>query len=347
MSKHVALPLLLAPVLLVACSRAPAPAAPQAQPVRVVIVGASTSKDSVTATGIVGSREETRLSFKTGGVISRILVEAGDKVRKGQILAALDSTEIDAQLRQAEENLAKTRRDRDRAEQLFKMGLLAQQLVQDARTQVALAESSMTSVRFNRQYATIVAPADGSVLQRLAEPRELAAPGAPILVTSRDDLGWVLRVGLSDQDAVRVHPGDAVEIHLNAYPEQVISTRVREVGAASDLRSGTVTATVTLPALAGVKYLTGQVGEARIVPQAAAGTAPGLSVPLGAILEGNGHEAGVYVIGTDLKAARRTVTLGSIHSDNVDVVAGLQPGERVVSEGAAWLNAGMPVRILR
>lgn len=347
MLKLVTPPLLIATLLLAGCSREPAATSAQAQPVRVVVVGAGAAPARVVATGIVGSREETRLSFKTGGVISRILVEAGASVRKGQLLAALDSTEIDAQLRQAEENLAKARRDRDRAEQLFKMGLLAQQPVQDARTQVALAESALTSVRFNRQYASIVAPADGVVLQRLAEPRELAAPGAPILITSRDDLGWVLRAGLSDQDAVRVRSGDSAEVSLNAYPGQTLNARVREVGAASDLRSGTVTATLTLPATAGVKYLAGQVGEARILAQATTPAAPGLTVPLGAVLEGNGHQADVYVIGADLKAAKRRVTLGSIHDASVEVVAGLQPGERVVSEGAAWLNAGMPVRILR
>lgn len=347
MPRTTLLPLLITSALLTACSREPAPTTPQAQPVRVTVVGASATPARVVATGIVGSREETRLSFKTGGVISRILVEAGASVRKGQLLAALDSTEIDAQLRQAEENLGKARRDRERAEQLFKMGLLAQQPVQDARTQLALAESALTSVRFNRQHASIVAPADGVVLQRLAEPRELAAPGAPILITSRDDLGWVLRVGLSDQDAVRVHPGDAAEVSLNAYPGRTLDARVHEVGAASDLRSGTVTATLQLPATTGVKYLAGQVGEARILASAGKDAPSVLAVPLGAILEGNGRQADVYVIGSDLKAMKRRVTLGSIHDASVEVVSGLQPGERVVSEGAAWLNAGMPVRILR
>ena len=223
--------------------------------------------------------------------------------------------------------------------------MIAEQLAQDARTQVAMLESNLSAVRFNRQQSVIVAPSDGVVLQRLAEAREVTAPGAPVLVVSRADQGWMLRVGLNDQAATRVKKGDSADIRLNAYPARVLHGTVKEIGAASDLRTGTVTVTLTLPAEPGIKYIAGQVGEAQL--RSAAQSLPELTVPLGSVLEGHGKHANVYVIDRQNKAQLKQITVGKIQEDRVIVLAGLQPGERVVSEGAAWLNPGMPVRILR
>lgn len=339
------LSLLTLSAALLACSEAVPPETNPVQPVRVISAGADSAQAAILATGLVGSQEEARLGFKTGGVIRSITVEAGSHVTRGQTLATLDSTEVDAQLRQATESLTKARRDRDRAEQLFKMGVLAEQAVQDARTQVAMAEAALSAARFNRQHATIIAPANGVILQRLAEPRELAAPGAPILVVSRDDLGWVLRVGLNDKAATRVRVGDSAQVSLNAYPGRHIATTVREIGAASDPRTGTVTVKLSLPARPDLRYIAGQVGEAAIMPQLDGDSR--ITVPLGAIIEGNGKQAALYVIDANNRAQRRMVGVGNIQEERVEILSGLQVGERVVSEGAAWLNPGMTVRILR
>lgn len=332
-------------LLLTACGQDAAPPKADLQPVRIIVAGNDSMINSDMATGLVGNQEEFRLAFKTGGLISRMLVEAGDSVRAGQTLAALDTTESDAQVRQASESLIKARRDAERTEKLFKQGVIAEQVAQDARTQVAVFESSLSAARFNRQQAIMTAPVDGIVLQRLAEAREVSAPGAPVLVVSRGDHGWVLRVGLNDRAATRVKIGDTAQVRLNAYPDIVLQSRVKEIGAASDPRTGTITATVTLPTEPGIKYVAGQVGEARL--SSGSNETLHLTVPLGAVLEGDNHLAKVYVIDDKNKAQLKMIKTGEIQDDRVVVIAGLQPGERVVSEGAAWLNPGMPVRVLR
>lgn len=336
---------LIITLLLTGCGQDVVPVKAEMQPVRVIVVGNDSVASSDAATGLVGSQEEFRLGFKTGGLISRMLVEAGDSVRAGQTLATLDTTEIDAQVRQVSESLSKAKRDAERAEKLFKQGVLAEQVAQDARTQVAMMESNLSAARFNRQQAVIVAPANGVVLQRLAEAREVTAPGTPVLVVSRADQGWVLRVGLNDQAATRVKVGDTALVRLNAYPGQSLNSRVKEVGAASDPRTGTITVTLTLPNNAGLKYIAGQVGEAQL--QSSTAATQRLTVPLSAVLEGEGHKAKVYVIDDKNKAQLKVIETGDIQNSRVVVMAGLQNGERVVSEGAAWLNPGMPVRILR
>lgn len=331
--------------LIAGCGQEVAPAKAEPQPVRVIRAGHDNVANQEVASGLVGSQEELRLGFKTGGLINRMLVDAGDRVRAGQTLATLDTTESDAQLRQVSESLNKAKRDAERAEKLFKQGVIAEQIAQDARTQVAMMESSLSAARFNRQQALIVAPADGVVLQRLAEAREVTAPGAPVLVVSRADKGWVLRAGLNDRAATRVKVGDLAQIRLHAYPERSLDSRVKEIGAASDPRTGTITVTLTLPDDAGLKYLAGQVGEARLNSSTTAAQA--LTVPLSAVLEGEGRRARVYVIDGKNIAQSRMIETGAIQDSRVVVTAGLKPGEQVVSEGAAWLNPGTPVRILR
>lgn len=334
---------LLPCLLLVACSPAPTPSSDNTQPVRVIVVGAAPTAATVQATGQLGYQEETRLSFKTGGLIQQLTVEAGDRVRQGQVLARLDATEVEAGFRQAAAAADKARRDLQRAEQLYRDGVLAEQQVQDARTQLQQAEAALSAARFNREQSVIRAAGDGVVLQRLAEPGETVPPGAPILVLGRQDLGWIVRAGLSERDAVRVRVGDAASIRLRTRPDQVLTSQVRELGAASDPRTGTISA--TLPLLAVDGYLSGQIADIQIQVNTGVGD-QALTVPLKAVLEGQGTQAHVYVVQEDQRVVRQNITLGDIRDDHVVVRAGLKPGMQVVSEGAAWLNPDSRVRVL-
>lgn len=340
---RLALLFLPATLVLAACGDEQVPP-PSGQPVRVTTVGSAGVAEVITASGLVRAREELALAFKTGGIIRALNVEAGQSVRAGQVLAALEMPELDAQLTQAEEAAAKAGRDLARATSLRERGLIALQAEQDAQTQYEMTAAALNAARFNREHAVIVAPADGVVLQKRAEARETVAPGQAVLVVGRADRGWVLRAGLSDREAVRVRPGDAATVTLDAWPGQRLTGRVRTVAAASDPRTGTVEVEVALPA-SGLRLVSGLVGRVSLAPAAAPAAA--LTVPLGALLEGNAGSAHVFVLGADRRhVVRRTVRTGALGADHILVLAGLVPGEQVVSEGAAWLNDGDAVRLL-
>lgn len=342
---RLALLLLPATLLLAACGDEALPP-PAGQPVRLSAVGATAATETISASGLVRAREELALAFKTGGIVREITVEAGQSVRAGQLLAALEMPELDAQVTQAEEAVAKAERDLARARSLRARGLIALQAEQDAQTQHEVAAAVLTAARFNREHAVIISPADGVVLQKRSEARETVAPGQPVLVVGRADRGWVLRAGLSDRDAVRVRPGAAASVTLDAWPGQRLAGRVRTVAAASDPRTGTVEVEVALPA-SGLRLVSGLVGRVTLAPAAARARAATLTAPLGALLEGNAGSAHVFVLAADGRhVERRTVRTGTLEADRIEILAGLAPGEQVVSEGAAWLNHGDAVRIL-
>ena len=80
-------------------------------PVNIAAIDTVNNTNMIVASGLISTEDEARLSFKIGGVIEKILVEEGQQIRKGQLLASLNSTEIDAQTKQAELGLAKAKRD--------------------------------------------------------------------------------------------------------------------------------------------------------------------------------------------------------------------------------------------
>ena len=143
----------------------------------------------IVATGTVAPADEAALGFKIGGVIERIAVDAGDLVRAGQTLAALDLREIDAGLAKARSGAAKAERDLARARRLYADSVVTLAQFQDAETADELARADLEAAAFNRRYAVIVAPASGVVLRRAAEPGENIAAGATVLVVGSRGAG--------------------------------------------------------------------------------------------------------------------------------------------------------------
>ena len=125
-------------------------------------------------------------------------------MRKGQRLAEIEQTEVNAQVEQARQAHEKAKRDATRGERLYEDKVISLEQLQDLRTQAAVAEAGLNSAEFNWNYAAIIAPRDGTVLRRLAEERELVAAGTPVLVVGAQDRGFIVRTGLADREIVQV-----------------------------------------------------------------------------------------------------------------------------------------------
>lgn len=311
-------------------------------PVRVVEAVHGPSAPSIRTNGMLANEDEIRLSFKVTGVIKQLAVNEGDRVRKGQKLAEIEQAEINAQVEQAQQSHEKARRDLERGERLYADKVISLEQLQDLRTQTALSEAALNSAKFNWSYATIVAPHDGTVLRRLAEARELVQAGAPILVLGSQDKGFVVRTGLADREIVQVKLGDEAQIRLDALPGHNLSGRVTEVSGAADSNSGMFGIEVSLHPV-DLPLKSGLVAKLTIVPSTARIGAR-VYVPIGAIVEGSGRKAQVFVL--DQKhARRREVEVAFIEGDRVALVDGIRAGERVITDGAQYLEDGEEVRI--
>jgi len=312
-----------------------------ALPVRVARVERAPVRQPIHAAGTIAARDERDLAFKVGGIVARVTVREGDPIRKGQVLAALDATEIAAAARQAREGLAKARRDRDRARWLRDQGSIARVAAEDAETGAELADAAARAAEFNLRSATLVAPDDGWVDRRLVEPGEVVAAGRAVLRVSGRAGGFVFRASLPDRDVLGLAPGAPAAVTLDARAGEPIAGRVAEIARSAARGTGTYHVEIRLDAARAQGLLSGLTAKAEIERPAR----PAPAVPLAALFDGDGERGAVFAI--DGERARRVPVRVAFLKDGLAVLDGRLDGvDRVATDGAHRLVDGARVRLV-
>jgi RND family efflux transporter MFP subunit len=331
---------------LAACSVPEAPAAGKA-PIHQVAVRAARVERGllarpVQAAGRLGYSAETRLGFKVGGVVARVMVDEGDRVKKGQVLARLDPREIDAHVAEASSASAKAERDLERARILNRDDVVPKEVLENATTAAEVARAGVSAARFNRRFSEIVAPADGVVLARLVETGEVVGPGAPALLIGAAGAGRVMRAGVADRDIIRLTVGDRAEIHLDALPGQVLKGTVNELAPAATPNTGLFEVELRIDH-SDAPVAAGMIARATISPRA---TETMTTVPLAALVDADGARGRVFALAPDRTQVQlRTVEVAFLIGDRVALRGGLDGVAEVVTEGAAYLDERSLVRV--
>jgi multidrug efflux system membrane fusion protein len=340
-------PLLLVLLPIVAgCAQSTNSEETRATPVRVVAASTGPAAPVIRTNGTLVNKDELRLSFKVGGVVSRISVQEGQRVKRGQKLAEIEQAEINAEVERAKQLAEKSARDVARAEKLFAERLISQGQLDDLRTQAAVSQAALQTAQFNWGYASIVAPQDGTILRRLIQERELVAAGTPVLVLGAQDRGYVVRVGLADREIVQVRIGDAAQVELDAYPGELFPATVTETATGADERSGMFQVELRLEPTK-LRLVSGLVAKVSLTP-ASAKQGERVYVPVASIVEGDGRTASVFVLEQSkdvVVAKRRAVDVAFIDGVQVALSQGLNAGEKVVTDGALYLQDGERVLV--
>lgn len=335
--------------------------------VRTAIVEAVDFRETITGTGRLSAREEIRLSFKTGGILSRFFVDEGDKVRAGQRLATLELEEIQAQNRKAELSVDQAAINLDNAQLALKLaerdyrnakGLFqdsvatleqlenAEVQLDNARNRLQAAEKALELNRqnvevadYNLRYSTITAPTRGTILRKLAETGELVGPGNPVLLLGSEERTKVLRVDVTDREIVQLQEGVAATVHFDAYPGVSFSGRLIEKAALADPMTGTYTIEV---AVAPGKYelLSGLIGR---VSLAAGKATPLLRIPVDAISRGDGDQVSIFVVDNGL-ARKRILPVYKLDGESFLVRGGLTASDTVITSGVGYISDGDQVK---
>lgn len=315
-------------------------------PVRIAEVGAAVATDPIQASGLLASETEARLAFKTGGVIQKIYVKEGDRVAKGQLLALLNLTEINAQVQQATESVQKSERDLKRVNNLYRDSVATLEQVQNLTTALNVAKNTLDIAQYNKTFSEIRATTSGVVIKKLMNDGELVGPGAPVLVvnaTSRQD--WVLRVGVSDKDWARLRDGNRADVHLDAFPNQSFSASVKNLSPVPDLNSGLYQAELSVQGLDPSRLATGLFGKATLYPTVL--QTKGLTaIPIDALIEGNGELAYVFVPAGNV-AKRIPIRISHFNNEKAFVASGLEGVESIIVDGSAYLTEGAKIKVVR
>lgn len=307
--------------------------------VRVAPVTPGPIERPIRAAGILAAKSEWDLAFKVGGVVARVLAREGDRVHAGQLLAELDPTELAAGVAQAREAVAKARRDAARVAQLAAAESAPRVAADDARTAVALAEATLAAAEWNLRQARLLAPDDGWVDRRAAEPGEVAAPGRPVFHLSGRGRGHVVRAALAERDVVGLAPGAPATVVLDSRPGVELAGRVSEIAHAAARGTGTWQVEIAVtpggaPLLAG---LTAKVRIPRAVPAAGA-------VPLAAVVGGDGARGAVFAIDGG-RARRVPVAIAFLDGERAVLSGGVEHVAAVVTDGVDRLTDGARVRV--
>ncbi|HEV3413512.1 MAG TPA: efflux RND transporter periplasmic adaptor subunit [Puia sp.] len=319
------------------------PASEDAIPVRLFPVVISHQSRLLQYSGLMASNDEARLSFKIGGIISRIYVKEGDHVTAGQLLATLDLTEIDAQVQQASLNVEKAQRDENRLRNLYRDTVASLEQLQNSHTQLTVAGEALRIARFNRQYAQIRATSDGSILQKTGNEGEYLAAGTTVLVfNGTGNKDWVVRFGVSDKDWAVLHRGDKASVAIDAYPDHRFSGVITKLAEAADPSNGTYAMEVTV-APAGHKFAPGLFCSLQLQPPA--GRAYTL-IPASALVEGEGSGGYVYTLNADNRTVKKLpVRIAFFQDDRIAVSSGLDSVQQVIADGVGYLTERSVVKV--
>lgn len=168
--------------------------------VRTAPITQSGLNNAIHVTGIIQSDTEAKPSFKTGGVIARMFVDEGDMVKKGQLIAQLNMTEIEAQATQAKFALEKAERDLRRVDNLYRDSIATLEQMQNASTAVEVAKKSLQIAEFNVTYSQVFSPIDGKVIKQIMHEGEITGPGLPIYyIMGVKQADWKIVAGLTDK----------------------------------------------------------------------------------------------------------------------------------------------------
>ncbi len=345
-----------------------------------VASGSPAEQAVLDATGYVTARRQATVSAKVTGRVAEVLIEEGQRVRAGEVLARLDPIDANAQHALAQSQLtaasaelddlrlqrAQAERDAERAEALAARKLASTQSVEDARLRVTtlgarlhaqqrrveVAKRGLELAEVALDNTIIRAPFDGVVTDKAAQPGEIVSPVSAGGGFTRTGIGTLvdmdsleIEVDVNESYISRVHAGQAVTARLNAYPDWDIPARVITIIPTADRAKATVKVRIAL-----------DLRDARIVPemgvrvsfmeqrtQAAAPAAqPGVLVPASAIAS-EGDRSVAYVLDGE-RARRRELELGQQFGGNRQVLRGLAAGERVILSPAAGLADGARVR---
>jgi RND family efflux transporter MFP subunit len=348
----------------------------EAKPIQGVVAEAiqpTAVEDFFEAVGTVVSRRTATLSSKIVGTIVSISVKEGDRVPKGKTLVEIDRRDLQAELQGTEAALeemegaikaaeagvvgAKGQRDLaystfKRYESLIGKGSVTPQEYDEVRAKYTVAdaeavraEEGLRALKAKREqvkakisytrtllsYATIASPFDAIVTAKTAEAGMLAAPGSPLLTV--EEVGsYRLEAQVAESWVAKVRLGTPAPVSIDALGKE-LSGSVVEIVPAADPKSRTFTIKIALPSHPLIR--SGLYGKARF----SLGKKDVLAVPSEAVLQ-RGQLVGLYVVDAEGAARFRLVKTGKRHGDRVEILSGLNAGERVVVKGAERVGEG-------
>jgi len=290
-------------------------------------------------TGTATPTRQARLASPTEGPVQNCRIREGDQVKRGQRLVTIGrSGAAAAQVTAAAESVKEQEAELNRTKILVQSGAVPGSQLDSARAKYEAARALLAKARELAGDYSVEAPWDGVVSKVLVKDGDFVAPRTP-LVEMYDPGSLVIRLAVPEAQAIEVFKGTPAAVQLDAYPGKTFAGKVSLVYPDLDTRMHTRTAEVKLDAP--LALIPGMFARLKLTLQT---QAEALTVPGDAVLVLPNGEKVTYVY-KDGQVQRRVVQTGLEAEGKVQILAGLRPGEMVVTAGNEKLKDGMAVKV--
>ncbi len=298
--------------------------------VRVAQAKRSSGERRVTVTGEARPYASVTLYAKVSGYLKEIRVDKGDRVEAGQVLAVIESPELDHQYESALVDSQDKRRDADRQRALLKKNLVAQQDADHAEAAAQQAEENARALKTQKEYEVIRAPFPGTVTARFADPGALVQSAAasqttalPLVTLSQTDRLRIYAY-LDQKDAVFIRVGNKAEISDPSRPEVKLAASVSRLSGELDPKTRTLLAEIDVDNRQG-RFLAGGF----VLVSITLTSGPAVEIPAEALLM-KGEQAFVAAIAPGNKVRFQPVVVGDTNGRTIRLLSGLEDGVQVV-----------------
>ncbi|MEA2326480.1 MAG: HlyD family secretion protein [Thermoanaerobaculia bacterium] len=306
----------------------------------------------LTATGYLVADRQSKITPKISGKVVRLNFTVGDKVSAGQVLAVLESTNMQAQLDEANAALLQADREWKRQSAMWKQGVTTRALLDGAEAQYGQARARVEQIKINMQDMVVRAPFAGTIATKNTEVGEVISSvmmgqvggtlpaGAICTLVDLKTLEVVADVNESSIGQLR--EGQSAEVSVDAFPNQKWKGVLRQIIPTADRAKATVQVKVKiidpgdrlLPEMSSsVSFLQSERTDAEMHEQ------PKIWLPASAVSGGN-----VAIVGADKHVTLRRVTTGAVVEKRIEITSGITAGERVVTSGVDGLESGQLVK---
>lgn len=326
---------------------------------------------SVTATGTVEPVDQVDVGTQVSGIINHIYADYNSPVKKGQLLAELDKTNLQesvnnalAQYNASLNELNYYQQNYNRQNNMYKSGVIskadyeqAAYQVKNSQETVSQRKTALAQARTNLSYANIYAPIDGIILSREVEEGQTVAATmtTPTLFTIAKDITKMqVEANVDEADIGGVEVGQRVSFTVDAYPQEEFSGRVRQVRLSATTESNVVTYTVIIDAdnpeqklkpglTATITIFTQELKDIDTVPASAIAFSPDtetlqkyyqqnqITAKIPEIKTGKGKEKYIWIKNNDGSLSQKQITIGINDGINIQVVSGLSGNEQIVT----------------
>ncbi|MEW8508241.1 MAG: efflux RND transporter periplasmic adaptor subunit [Candidatus Thiodiazotropha sp.] len=349
--------IILITALLFGCDKPPPPDTENVvRPVKSFVVEQAGSSDVRSFPARIDAGRKAELSFRVAGKLTRLSVKAGDYVEKDQLIATLDSTDYKIAYNNRKANFDKAKKDYARAQELVKKGHISKMDYDRLEAEFKSAKSALESAQQDLNYTKLSAPFKGVIAKRHVENFE-EVQAKQVILDLQDITTLEIKFDVPESQLRELQPDREspqarrnqipVSVSFSDLPGRTYPLTFREVSTKADAKTQTFQVTYTMPQVDDVTILPGMTATAIVDLSGFLNKSQRHLVPATAVVGDSDLEPRAWVIDEEsMTVNSRKVKVGRLLGSRIEILEGLNPGERIVTAGTPFLLEGMEVRLL-